>query len=441
MFRLNKTSTQELNKIAIPLIIQNISSFLIGFVDEMFIGRISTEAYGAIGVATSLTFFIAGVFSYAAVAFNIIGSRKIGEKNTDDFRKSLMASLIIDVFIGLIYAITIILIGKRLFRIVYGFSGEALTAALTYIYITSPYMLFQMIIFTFHSYFKIKKKTKYIMWGAIGATVLNTVLDYVLIFGKCGLEPMGVAGAATASMISVLINMLIYIWIGRKDIRFLWKDKSIYIKEMTTLIKTSLPLAGEELLEGSVFVVVINALIAQIGIIEIGAYLLIKKIIDMIMIPMFMYGSAVLTLVSENTGQKDQDRIMKTTETGVVISILLFLVGGLIVIFFRKQVPRLISEDDVLISFASTIMFPMVLMNFFNPIQTIYKYALQAYGDGNFVLYAAAFVHLIILGFILIMYWMNPTVVVIFVGLFLSYLFNYLIYRGRLRKQLSNGRL
>ncbi len=441
MFRLNKTSTQELNKIAIPLIIQNISSFLIGFVDEMFIGRISTEAYGAIGVATSLTFFIAGVFSYAAVAFNIIGSRKIGEKNTDDFRKSLMASLIIDVFIGLIYAITIILIGKRLFRIVYGFSGEALTAALTYIYITSPYMLFQMIIFTFHSYFKIKKKTKYIMWGAIGATVLNTVLDYVLIFGKCGLEPMGVAGVATASMISVLINMLIYIWIGRKDIRFLWKDKSIYIKEMTTLIKTSLPLAGEELLEGSVFVVVINALIAQIGIIEIGAYLLIKKIIDMIMIPMFMYGSAVLTLVSENTGQKDQDRIMKTTETGVVISILLFLVGGLIVIFFRKQVPRLISEDDVLISFASTIMFPMVLMNFFNPIQTIYKYALQAYGDGNFVLYAAAFVHLIILGFILIMYWMNPTVVVIFVGLFLSYLFNYLIYRGRLRKQLSNGRL
>lgn len=438
MFRLNKTSTQELNKIAIPLIIQNISSFLIGFVDEMFIGRISTEAYGAIGVATSLTFFIAGVFSYAAVAFNIIGSRKIGEKNTDDFRKSLMASLIIDVFIGLIYAITIILIGKHLFRIVYGFSGEALTAALTYIYITSPYMLFQMIIFTFHSYFKIKKKTKYIMWGAIGATVLNTVLDYVLIFGKCGLEPMGVAGAATASMISVLINMLIYIWIGRKDIRFLWKDKSIYIKEMTTLIKTSLPLAGEELLEGSVFVVVINALIAQIGIIEIGAYLLIKKIIDMIMIPMFMYGSAVLTLVSENTGQKDQDRIMKTTETGVVISILLFLVGGLIVIFFRKQVPRLISEDDVLISFASTIMFPMVLMNFFNPIQTIYKYALQAYGDGNFVLYAAAFVHLIILGFILIMYWMNPTVVVIFVGLFLSYLFNYLIYRGRLRKQLSN---
>lgn len=439
MFQISKFSAQELNKIAIPLIIQNISSFLIGFVDEMFIGRISTEAYGAIGVAASLMFFIAGVFSYIAVAFNIIGSRKIGEKNIEDFRRCLIASLIIDVFVGLLYAITILLIGKQLFKIAYRFSGEALAAAVTYTNITCLYMLFQMIIFTFNSYFKIKKKTKYIMWGAIGAAVLNTVLDYVLIFGKCGFEPMGTAGAAIASIISVLINMLIYIWAGRKDIRFLWKEKSIYVKETITLIRTSLPLAGEELLEGSVFVVVINALIAQIGIIEIGAYLLIKKVLDMIMIPMFMYGSAVLTLVSENTGRKNQEKMVQITQTGTAIAVSLFIVGGFIVLFFRKQIPRLISEDEVLILAASMVMLPMMLMNFFNPIQTIYKYALQAYGDGNFVLYTAAFVDFIILGFILAVYWIKPTIVIIFVGLFFSYLLNYLIYRGRLKKQMSHG--
>ena len=351
----------------------------------------------------------------------------------------MIASLIIDAFVGLLYAITILLIGKQLFKIAYRFSGEALAAAVTYTNITCLYMLFQMIIFTFNSYFKIKKKTKYIMWGAIGAAVLNTVLDYVLIFGKCGFEPMGTAGAAIASITSVLINMLIYIWAGRKDIRFLWKEKSIYVKETITLIRTSLPLAGEELLEGSVFVVVINALIAQIGIIEIGAYLLIKKVLDMIMIPMFMYGSAVLTLVSENTGRKNQEKMVQITQTGTAISISLFIVGGFIVLFFRKQIPRLISEDEVLSLAASMVMLPMVLMNFFNPIQTIYKYALQAYGDGNFVLYTAAFVDFIILGFILAVYWIKPTIVIIFVGLFFSYLLNYLIYRGRLKKQMSHG--
>ena len=94
MFQISKFSAQELNKIAIPLIIQNISSFLIGFVDEMFIGRISTEAYGAIGVAASLMFFIAGVFSYIAVAFNIIGSRKIGEKNSAAIKRTAVVTAV-----------------------------------------------------------------------------------------------------------------------------------------------------------------------------------------------------------------------------------------------------------------------------------------------------------------------------------------------------------
>ena len=150
--------------------------------------------------------------------------------------------------------------------------------------------------------------------------------------------------------------------------------KSIYVKETITLIRTSLPLTGEELLEGSVFVVVINALIAQIGIIEIGAYLLVKKVLDMIMIPMFMYGSAVLTLVSENTGRKNREKMVQITQTGTAIAVSLFIVGGFIVLFFRKQIPRLISEDEVLILAASMVMLPMMLMNFFNPIQTIYKY-------------------------------------------------------------------
>ena len=45
-----KQHIKELNKFALPLIIQNITGMLIGLVDEMFIGRISTEAYGAIGI-------------------------------------------------------------------------------------------------------------------------------------------------------------------------------------------------------------------------------------------------------------------------------------------------------------------------------------------------------------------------------------------------------
>ena len=67
--------------IAIPLIVQNIACMLIGLVDQIFIGHISTEAYGAIGIAVSLMNFMAGVFGMLATAFNILGAKRIGEGN------------------------------------------------------------------------------------------------------------------------------------------------------------------------------------------------------------------------------------------------------------------------------------------------------------------------------------------------------------------------
>ena len=441
MLRLNKTGIQELNKIAVPLIIQNISGFLIGFVDEMFIGRISTEAYGAIGIAASLMFFIAGVFSYTAVAFNIIGSRKSGENDTEGFRTSLTASLLIDVLVGVMYAIIVIILGKFIFSTIYGLSNEALKAAMIYIYITSPYMLFQMVIFTFNSYYKIRKETSRIMWASTGAAILNTVLDYVLIFGKCGMKSLGVAGAATASIISVFANMIFYIWGGRRDmdsiLRNRHKYRHIYKKEICNLIRISLPLAGEELLEGSVFVVVINAMIAKTGIMEIGAYLLVKKVLDMVMIPMFMYGSAALTLVSEKIGQKDKDKVKDITNMSVLITQVIFALLSVIVIFFRRQVPRLISADEELIAFAGMIVIPMVIMNLFNPVQTIYKYVLQAYGDGSFVLYSTTVINLTVLGFIILLYKAAPRIEVIFVGLFFNYMFSCIFYMYRYKNRLK----
>ena len=91
---------KQLNKIAGPLIIQNIACMLIGMVDEIFVGHISPEAYAGVGLSVSLLNFIAGVFGYFAIAFNISGARKLGEKNEEEFRTLLVTSLLIDIVVG-----------------------------------------------------------------------------------------------------------------------------------------------------------------------------------------------------------------------------------------------------------------------------------------------------------------------------------------------------
>lgn len=434
---INKDNFKLLNKIAIPLIVQNISCMSIGLIDQMFIGRISADIYGAIGVTISLMNFMAGIFGYFAVAFHIIGSKKQGEENKEEFREVFMSSLLIDFVIGVIYGMLTIILCKFIFKSFYGLSGEALTAAVTYSYITCPYMLFQLVIFSCSSYFKVKKNTSKLMFISTGASILNTILDYIFIFGKFGFPKLGTVGAATATIISVFINMLILLLAARKDIVYFFNNNKYYLQRIKELIKTSLPLAGEELLEGSIFVLTVNAIISNIGINEIGAYLLAKNVLEIILISMYMYGSAELTLVGEKIGQHLYKEIKKIAFAGVLLSCSIYVVLSIFVIIFKEDVPKIISNDKNLISLASKIMVPMVIMNLFNPIQTVYKYVLQACSDGKYVLYITAFINMIAFIIIMVLYILGWKLWSVFIGLFVNYVLAMFVYLFRLKKVIT----
>lgn len=425
---------KELNKFAFPLIIQNITGMLIGLVDEMFIGRISAEAYGAIGIMVALMNLLAGIFGNVAVTFNIEGAKKRGENDTEGFDLYFISSIFIDIIIGILYILAITFFSNQILGNLYGLSGDALHFAKTYAFITCPYMLLQLLIFTFNSYFKIEKKTKRLMWISIASTLINVFLDYLLVFGKLGLPRLETAGAALATIISVLFNAAALGIIIKKERKVHGNFLKNCFSSSIYLIKESMPLIGEELLEGSIFVIIINAIISNIGILEISSYLLIKYFMDIIMIAMYMYGTAELTLVSEKIGQNKYCDIKGLTIVGILISIVIYVVLSMIIIIFRDKVPMLISNETALIEGAAKLIFPMVLMNLFNPIQTILKYVLLACGKAKSVLYITALINAVVLLYITMTYFIGSKLYFVFIGLFINYFALSLIYAVYLRK-------
>ncbi|HBV83505.1 MAG TPA: MATE family efflux transporter [Lachnospiraceae bacterium] len=425
---------KELNKFAFPLIIQNITGMLIGLVDEMFIGRISAEAYGAIGIMVALMNLLAGIFGNVAVTFNIEGAKKRGENDTEGFDLYFISSIFIDIIIGIIYILAITFFSNQILGNLYGLSGDALHFAKTYAFITCPYMLLQLLIFTFNSYFKIEKKTKRLMWISIASTLINVFLDYLLVFGKFGLPRLETAGAALATIISVLLNAVALGIIIKKERKVHGNFLKNCFSPSIYLVKESMPLIGEELLEGSIFVIIINAIISNIGILEISSYLLIKYFMDIIMIAMYMYGTAELTLVSEKIGQNKYCDIKGLTIVGILISIVIYVVLSMIIIIFRDKVPMLISNETALIEGAAKLIFPMVLMNLFNPIQTILKYVLLACGKAKSVLYITALINAVVLLYITMTYFIGSKLYFVFIGLFINYFALSLIYAVYLRK-------
>lgn len=112
---------------------------------------------------------------------------------------------------------------------------------------------------------------------------------------------------------------------------------------------------------------------------------------------MYMYGAAELTLVSEKIGQNKYCDIKGLTIVGILISIMIYAALSMIMIIFRNKVPALISDEKALIEGAAKLILPMVLMNLFNPIQTILKYVLLACGKAKSVLYITALINAVVL--------------------------------------------
>lgn len=116
-------------------------------------------------------------------------------------------------------------------------------------------------------------RTKYILFGNTLATISNVIFDLLFVYGLS----LGMIGNAIGSVLALILNLLIY-WVLLRH-----ETERIFPLPKLSLIKESLrysfPLMGQELLESTILVVILGALISKIGLIEVSVYQLINSLL------------------------------------------------------------------------------------------------------------------------------------------------------------------
>ncbi|EJS46652.1 MATE family efflux transporter [Bacillus cereus] len=432
-------SIKEINHIAVPLVVNSIAGLLIKLVDQAMIGRISVEAYGAIGVVSSLLFTFAGILGVMSVSFNIYGSRSMGQEDIKSFNNYFISSIFLNIIIGISLALLLLIFQRPLLSIVFGFEGNILEDSIQYLTIMSVYILIQLLLFTFSTFFKIIKETKWIFIGSTVASILNVILNYLLIFGNFGFPKLGISGSAIATIIALSINLIFYMYLCRKQLKITFLNFKIYINNLKFLCKKSTSLVGQEILEGGIFIIGVNAMIARTGDIQLSGYLLVSQILSIILIPMYMYSSAILTLVSERYGSKQLMDLKELPRVTLGLIMVFYMFLSIIFVFLKYEVVAFITNDTNLINYAASILTFIIIANIFNPLHNVYKYALQAIGQSNYVLIKTAIINLITFVMMVItIYVFNLNIFGVFISLFFNYVMLSIIF-SRKYKGILNG--
>lgn len=372
-----------LNQLALPLIANALFGLSIELVDQAMIAHLSVAAYASVGAIGNFLYTIGGIIGAIAITLNIYGSKAIGEKKDSRYFCFLSSSLLLDVLLGVGTGIFCFLGKELLLRQVYGFSGASLRDGINYLTIMSGYFFLQLVIFTLTNCLKIKKNTKWILVVSTTTTLLHTCLNYLLIFGAFGFHGLGVSGAAISSTITLCLDAGTYAFLLRKDLK---SAQHFPPAETMFIFWKSLPLMGQELLEGSVFIIALNALLAHISPLILSGYLIISQILQIGLMPTFMYGSALLTLVSESSGAGNPSGLKGFPQTAGILSMILFGLFGILFYLLRTPVAGLITNNAALIRYSANIFLILWLANLFRPLFEIYKSAMQAVGQSNDVL-------------------------------------------------------
>lgn len=419
----NNKEYRKINHMALPLILNNVSTMIIGLCDQAMVGRTSLAAFGSVGLIATTINSITGVLGMTSVAFNIIGARYKGEKDYKRLKNNFVVNILISLLVGLVFFLMTLKLGALVLKSMYNLKGEVLNEASIYLNVFSLSLGVNMILFTFSSYFKIINKTKYILYGTVTASISNVVFDYILIFGHFGFPKMGIKGNAIGSILAMMLNILIYLVAIKND--KLFKISNIkFLKTIKETLKISLPLMGQEILESTLLILVINSILSRIGMLEVSVYNLLLTIVSIASMPMYSYSQASLTIISENLGAKNYKNVEETPRVCLLYAVLFYSILSFIFLIFKNYLPYVITNDLQLVTNSITYMPLVILTNFFYIPSTVYKYSLQAIEDEKWVFLSSVIINFV--GLLLIFLFSEVLILKLY-GVYLGMTLNYII--------------
>ena len=173
------------------------------------------------------------------------------------------------------------------------------------------------------------------LWFMIVAVVLDIGLNPVFILGLGPAPRLGIAGAATATLIAnyaALLGLLGYIYLKDlplrlrgPELRYLWCDPAI----LRTMFTKGLPM-GLQMIMISLSALVLIGLVNREGVDTTAAFGVALQLWTYVQMPTMALAAAVSAMAAQNIGAGKWDRIGQITRMGIIQSLL--ITGAMIVV-------------------------------------------------------------------------------------------------------------
>ena len=208
LFRRDRAFYRRLWKLTLPIAAQNLITFSLGLIDTFMVSQLGNDAMAAVTAANVPVFLLLSLVFGVQSGLSILVSQYWGRRDTENISRALGVACLVGTGFSAVLATVFFLIPVQVMDLLTKEHALSILGA-PYLRIIGFSYVFNMLSSVYVSAQRSVENPRFGMLVFGSSTVLNTLLNYVLIFGRLGAPALGIEGAALSTLLSRVAEFLL----------------------------------------------------------------------------------------------------------------------------------------------------------------------------------------------------------------------------------------
>ena len=338
----DKAFYRYLVSLTAPIALQNLITFSLGLIDTLMVSRLGNDEMAAVTAANVPVFLLISIVFGVQSGVGILISQYWGKKDLTSISRVIGVAAFLGVSLALIVAVVLFAWPVAIMDLMSNKHHLSLLGA-PYLRLIGFSYVFNMLSSIYVSAQRSVENAGFGMKLFGMSTVLNTGLNYLLIFGKCGFPMLGVEGAALATLLSRVAEFIVCL-ICALHSRTIPLDLRALVRPgwemLRRFVKYASPVLLNELLWGlgnSLLTVILGH--TTVSVAFLAANGVMGNLNRLFLVVCFGLGAATAVMIGKAIGEgQSHDELMALAKT---LSWVTILVGMVLAVIALALVPLL----------------------------------------------------------------------------------------------------
>jgi putative MATE family efflux protein len=327
-----------------PMIIAMLLMSSYNIVNAVWVVGLGSDALAAIGFMTPVFFIVMGLGTGIGAGATSAIARRIGASDRNGANNCAVHALLISLILSVIVTLPLVIFAEPI-ALLFG-AGETAGLAAAYGQVLFAGSFFILFVNIAYGILRAEGDARRTMHAMVAASLLNIVLDPILIYGL----GLGIAGAAWGTVISLAAaTIVLCYWFFIKKDTYVCFSRQVFIPDrsvVSDILYVGIPASVEYLLM-SALNIILNLILVMVATTDaVAVYSTGFRVVSFGIVPIVAIGTSVVSVVGAAYGARQYEKIRVAHTFSIIFGLAIALGISILTWIFACPIASVFSYSQ-----------------------------------------------------------------------------------------------